>query len=199
LAEWINLAEGFRCVSQHANAESAMWKLPEERPTIALMDINLPGMNGIECVRRLKPRMPDTQFVMLTVYEDSIHIFDALRAGAIGYLLKQTPWDRLISSLRDVCIGGSPINGYIARKIIQSLQVQPLDVPETAHLSARERQVLDLLARGHFYKEIIASLGITMSTMNTHVRHIYEKLHVHSRAEAIAKLTSIRAKKSREN
>jgi DNA-binding NarL/FixJ family response regulator len=187
IAERIDLADGFRCVSQHPNAESALWELPVKRPAIVLVDINLPGRNGIECVRLLKPQMPETQFVMLTVYEDSIHIFDALRAGAVGYLLKQIRWDRLILSLQQVSIGGSPINGYIARKIVQSLQEAPLKI-EAAKLSDRERQVLELLVRGSMYKEITSALGISMPTLNTHVRHIYEKLHVHSRAQALAKI-----------
>jgi DNA-binding NarL/FixJ family response regulator len=191
LAEWINLDEGFRCISQHANTESALHRLPAEKPAIVLVDINLPGLSGIECVRRLKPLMPETQFVMLTVYEDSNYIFDALRAGAIGYLLKQTQWVQLMAALKQVCVGGSPINGYIARKIIQSLQEPRLEAVEEAKLSARERQVLELLARGYLYKEITSSLGISFYTVNAHVRHIYEKLHVHSRAQAIAKFSKV--------
>jgi DNA-binding NarL/FixJ family response regulator len=170
LAEWINQAPGFHCLSQHA---------------IALMDINLPDLTGIECVRRLKPVMPETYFVMLTVYEDSNHIFDALAAGAVGYLLKQTPCDQLIKSLKQVCAGGSPMSGYIARKVVQFFQQNRQTMPGVEALTARERQVLELLARGYLYKEITESLGITASTVNAHVRSIYEKLHVHTRTQAV--------------
>ena len=120
LSDWIRHAPGFRYVSQHENGESALAKLPLEKPNVALMDINLPGMNGIECVRQLKPRLPDTQFVMLTVYEDTDHIYDALSGGASGYLLKQTPRAELLAALKDVYAGGSPMTSNIARKVVQS-------------------------------------------------------------------------------
>ncbi len=189
LTGWINLTEGFQCISSHATAESALAHLPEEKPASVLMDIKLPGLNWIECVRRLKPLITGTQFVMLTVYEDANHIFNALAAGATGYLLKQTPCDELIASLKQVNDGGSPMTGYIARKVVQSFQ--PQGVPEPEGLTPRERQVLELLARGYFYKEITESLGISMSTVNTYVRRIYEKLHVHSRAQAMAKFPEL--------
>ncbi len=194
LAEWINLAEGFRCVSEHHNAGSALAQLPTNKPDIVLVDINLPDFSGIECVRRLKPMMPGTQFVMLTVYEDSNHIFSALEAGAVGYLLKQTPCKQLIASLKQVNEGGSPMTGYIARKVVQSFQPQlanhaRFDGAAVEGLTAREREVLELLARGYFYKEITESLAISKSTVNTHVRNIYEKLHVHTRGQAVAKLS----------
>lgn len=195
LAEWINLADGFRCIGQHGNTRSALKNLPVEKPAIVLVDINLPDLSGIECVRRVKPLMPETQFVMLTVYKDSNHIFDALAAGAVGYLLKQTPCKQLIASLRQVSEGGSPMTSYIARKVVQSFQERivrgiHLDAPAAESLTARERQVLELLARGHFYKEISEDLAISASTVNTHVRHIYEKLHVHTRGQAIAKFNT---------
>ena len=188
LTDWVNCAEGFLCHSVHDSAESALAKLPTEKPSIVLVDINLPGQTGIECVRRLKPTMPDTQFMMLTVYEDTGHIFDALKAGASGYLLKRTPREELIAALKHVQDGGSPMTSYIARKVVQSFYQSPADLPETEGLSPREREVLELLARGYFYKEITEALGISISTVNTHVRRIYEKLHVHSRAQAVAKL-----------
>jgi DNA-binding NarL/FixJ family response regulator len=190
LTEWINHAEGFRCISAPNNAENAFAKLPQEKPRIVLMDINLPGQSGIECVRRLKPMMPDTQFVMLTVYKDTKHIFDALKAGACGYLLKRTPREELIASLKQVREGGSPMSGYIARKVVQSFHELPKKI-ETEGLSPREREVLELLAQGYFYKEITETLGLSISTVNTHVRHIYEKLHVHSRSQAVAKLADM--------
>jgi DNA-binding NarL/FixJ family response regulator len=191
LTGWIDRTPGFRCHTVHGSTESALAKLPEEAPRIVLVDINLPGQTGIECVRRLKPVMPDTQFVMLTVYEDTAHIFDALKAGASGYLLKRTPCDELIASLKQVNEGGSPMTSYIARKVVQSFYEAPAERVETEGLSPREREVLELLASGYFYKEITEVLGISMSTVNTHVRRIYEKLHVHSRAQAVAKLASM--------
>ena len=196
LTEWINRAEGFRCHTVHDSAESALAKLPEEKPRIVLVDINLPGQTGIECVRRLKATMPETQFVMLTVYEDTAHIFNALKAGASGYLLKRTPREELIASLQLVNEGGSPMTSYIARKVVQSFyQCAPEATAQTEGLSPREREVLELLARGYFYKEITEALGISISTVNTHVRRIYEKLHVHSRAQAVAKLAEMPGRK----
>ena len=187
LVEWIELADGFQNLSQHANAESALAQLPVRKPGIVLMDINLPDQTGIECVRRLKPILPDTQFVMLTVYEDSNHVFDALSAGATGYLLKQIPCVQLLKSLKQVCDGGSPMSGYIARKLVQFFQQDRPTAPGLESLSARERQVLELLARGFLFKEITESLGISLPTVNAHVRHIYEKLHVHSRTQAVVR------------
>ena len=187
LTGWINRMEGFRCHTVHGTAESALAKLPGEAPQIVLVDINLPGQNGIECVRRLKVLMPDTQFVMLTVYEDTAHIFDALKAGASGYLLKRTPYTELSAALKQVHEGGSPMTSYIARKVVQSFYQAPPESLQAGVLSPRERDVLELLARGYYYKEITEVLGISMSTVNTHVRHIYDKLHVHSRAQAVAK------------
>ena len=191
LTGWVNRAEGFRCHTQHSSAESAIAKLPQENPRIVLVDINLPGQTGIECVRRLKTIMPETQFVMLTVYEDTAHIFDALKAGASGYLLKRTPCEELTASLKQVHEGGSPMTSYIARKVVQSFYQAPTQRIEAEGLSPREQEVLELLARGYFYKEITDTLGISMSTVNTHVRRIYEKLHVHSRAQAVAKLADM--------
>jgi DNA-binding NarL/FixJ family response regulator len=191
LAEWIRRAEGFRCVSEHGSAESALAQVPAKRPTVVLMDINLPGMNGIECVRRLKPLLPDTQFVMLTVYEDADHIFDALAAGASGYLLKQTPFNELLAALKEVHSGGSPMTSNIARKVVQSFQQFRPASTEGEDLSPREHEVLNLLARGYLYKEIAESLGISVPTVNTYIRRIYEKLHVRSRAQAVAKYAHI--------
>lgn len=193
LAGWINRAEGFSCVSSHGSGEEALEKIQECLPEIVLMDINLPGINGPECVRRLKPLLPQTQFVMLTVYEDSDHIFQALQAGATGYLLKQTRRAELISGLRDVHAGGSPMTANIARKVVQCFhqQTPPPALEEGAVPSPREREVLDLLARGYLYKEIAEALKISLVTVNTYVRRIYEKLQVHSRSQAIAKYTGM--------
>ena len=192
LAEWIRGAEGFKCVGVHENAATALASLPQEKPSVVLMDINMPGMSGVECVRRLKPQMMDTQFVMLTVYEDPDHIFTALSAGASGYLLKRTPRAQLLAAVRDVHAGGSPMSSNIARKIVQSFQRFNSALPsEQNNLSPREREVLELLARGFLYKEIAETLNISMPTVNTHIHRIYEKLHVRSRAQAIARFTHV--------
>jgi len=191
LVDWINRAEGLRCVSNHGSGEDALESVPALKPEIVLMDINLPGMNGPECVRRLKPLLPDTQFMMLTVYEDSDHIFQALQAGATGYLLKQTPRATLMSALREVKSGGSPMTANIARKVVKAFHQITAPQTGTAELSTRESEVLQLLAQGYLYKEIADSLGISLPTVNTYIRRIYEKLHVRSRAQAIAKFAYI--------
>ena len=146
-------------------------------------------MNGIECVRKLKPRLPDTQFVMVTVYEDANHIFNALSAGASGYLLKQMRRSELLDALKDVHAGGSPMSSQIARKVVQTFHRNETEDAdgETVELSPREREVLELLARGYLYKEIAEMLKISVQTVNTYIRRIYEKLHVRSRAQAVAK------------
>ena len=191
LTEWIRGADGFKCVGVHENAEAAVAALPQEKPSVVLMDINMPGMSGIECVRRLKPQMPGTQFMMLTVYEDPDHIFKALSSGASGYLLKRTPRSELLAAVMDVHAGGSPMSSNIARKIVQSFQRFNTSPTETDNLSPREREVLELLARGYLYKEIAEALHISVPTVNTHIRRIYEKLHVRSRSQAVAKFTHL--------
>jgi DNA-binding NarL/FixJ family response regulator len=186
LASWIRDAEGFQCAGEYDDAETALARLPLENPSVVLFDINLPGMNGIECVRRLKPRLPHTQFVMVTVYEDANHIFDALSAGASGYMLKQTKRNELIDALKDVHAGGSPMSSQIARKVVQSFRRTESETDGTNDLSPREREVIELLARGYLYKEIAEKLAISVPTVNTYIRRIYEKLHVRSRAQAVA-------------
>ena len=186
LARLIDGAPGFRCLSQHPTAESALQEMPKTSPEVVLMDINLPGVSGVECVKRLKPLLPGTQVIMLTVYQNTEHIFKALAAGATGYLLKQTPPAELLDAIRDVRNGGSPMSGHIARKIVQSFQ-QPVPAAHEANrLSPREAEVLGLLAKGFLYKEIADQTGLTYATVHTHIRHIYEKLHVRSRTEAVA-------------
>jgi len=191
LADWIRRAEGFRCVSEHGSAESALATLPAAKPEVVLMDINLPGLNGIECVRQLKPLLPGTQFLMLTVYEDADHIFNALMVGATGYLLKQTPRHELLAALKQVHAGGSPMTSNIARKVVQSFQRHSQAADGDVELSPREAEVLELLARGYLYKEIAEALAISLPTVNTYIRRIYEKLHVRSRAQAVAKYAHI--------
>ena len=188
LTGWIDAAKGFHCLSAYGSAEGALASLPKEAPDILLVDINLPRMNGIECVRRLKPLIPKTQFLMLTVYADTDHIFNALAAGASGYLLKETGQKELIASLKLTYEGGAAMTSQIARKLVQSFQPQP-GKPEPTGLTPREQAILKLLSRGDYYKEIADSLGISVHTVCTHIRHIYEKLHVRSRAQAIAKYT----------
>ena len=189
LAGWIRSADGFKLAGEYDDAESAIAELPQSKPSVVLFDINLPGINGIECVRRLKPRLPETQFVMVTVYEDVNHNFDALAVGASGYLLKQTKRHELLDALKDVHAGGSPMSSQIARKVVQSFRRNETETAggEEVVLSQREREVLELLARGFLYKEIADKLQIGVATVNTYIRRIYEKLHVRSRAQAVAK------------
>ena len=187
LAGWITRAPGFRLAGEWGDAESALSGLAEKKPDVVLVDINLPGMSGVEAVKQLKPRLPATQFVMLTVYEDADHIYNALAAGATGYLLKQTPRQELLSALEDVHRGGSPMTSNIARKVVQSFRQDSAPATAGAELSPREQEVLELLARGYLYKEIADRLNITVPTVNTYVRRMYEKLHVRSRAQAVAK------------
>ena len=187
LAGWVNQAKGFRCVSEHDSVESALPQLPGINPDVVLVDINLPGQNGIQCVGQLKPVMPRTQFLMVTVYEDSDHIFDALAAGASGYLLKRTPREELLTSIKQVYEGGSPMTSNIARKVVQSFLRPAPQADASANLSPREGEVLELLACGYLYKEIAEKLGISVATVVTYIRRIYEKLHVRSRAQAVAK------------
>ncbi|NLH75377.1 MAG: response regulator transcription factor [Verrucomicrobia bacterium] len=187
LARVINRAEGFRCASQHASAEEALKELPQIAPDVVLMDINLPGMNGVECVRQLKPLLPKTQIVMLTVYEDTENIFNALAAGATGYLLKRTSKDELLAAIREVQAGGSPMTAHIARKVVQSFQRPAPAAEPTENLSEREREVLELLSQGFLYKEIADKLGVGYETVHTYIRRIYEKLQVRTRTEAVAR------------
>lgn len=192
LAEWIRGADGLKCVGVHTNAEAALVALPQEKPSVVLMDLNLPGVSGIECVRRLKPQMLETQFIILTVYDDSDHIFKALSFGATGYMLKRTPRAEWLTAIKDVHAGGSPINCSIARKIVQSFQrFSGNTAAEPDNLSPREREVLELVARGYRSREIAKSLHIGLTTVHTHIRRIYKKLHVCSRSQAIARFTHI--------
>ena len=187
LARVLNRAEGFRCVSQYGDAESALEALPKERPEVVLMDINLPGMNGVECARKLKQTSPQILVIMLTVYEDTENIFNALAAGASGYLLKRTKSAELLEAIREVQRGGSPMTTHIARKVVQSFQKAGPSPQPTENLSQREQEVLDCLSQGFLYKEIAEKLGISYETVHTYIRRIYEKLQVRTRTEAVAK------------
>lgn len=187
LARVISRAEGFQCVGQYATAEEALEAIPKERPNVVLMDINLPGMNGVECVRQLKLLAPETLVVMLTAYEDTENIFNSLAAGASGYLLKRTTSAELLAAIRDVQKGGSPMTTHIARKVVQSFQKAGPSPQPTENLSQREQEVLDCLSQGLIYKEIAEKLGISYETVHTYIRRIYEKLQVRTRTEAVAK------------
>ncbi len=194
LAGWIASADGFQFVSQFGTAEDAISQLPHQEVDIVLTDIKLPGMSGVECVDQLKPQMPKTQFVMLTVYEDSDHIFDALRAGATGYLLKRTTYEELLAALKYVYVGGSPMNSYIARRVAQCFP-PPAREQEDTDLSPREWEVLKMMAQGFLYKEIADSMTISVRTVDTYARRIYEKLQVRSRAQAVAKYVTLPPRK----
>jgi DNA-binding NarL/FixJ family response regulator len=185
LARVIGRAEGFQCLSHYATAEAALEGLPKDRPNVVLMDINLPGINGVECVRQLKLVAPSILPVMLTVYEDTDNIFAALAAGAAGYLLKRTKSAELLEAIREVHRGGSPMTTHIARKVTQSFQ--RASSQSTENLSEREQEVLDCLSQGFLYKEIAEKLGISYETVHTYIRRIYEKLQVRTRTEAVAK------------
>lgn len=187
IATFLNASPGFHCVSIYGSAKAALQHLPADQPDVVLMDINMAGMDGIECARQLKTLTPAVQIVMLTVYEDTEKIFKALAAGATGYLLKRYEPDELLQAIRDVQAGGSPMSNSIARKVVASFQTAgPSDTREN-FLTSREQAVLDSLARGLAYKQIGDELGISINTIRTHLRHIYEKLHVQSRTEAVAK------------
>jgi DNA-binding NarL/FixJ family response regulator len=188
IAAFVNGSPGFRCVSAFPTGEAALLHLPKEWPDVILMDIHLTGMSGIECVRRLKAMRPEVQIVMLTVYEDPDQIFAALAAGATGYMLKRLTPARLLDAIHEVHAGGSPMSHSIARKVLASFQ-KPGPSAEMSRMSPREQMVLDCLAKGFTYQKTADTLKISLDSVRTYVRRIYEKLHVHSRTEAVAKYT----------
>ena len=183
----IDSSEGFACNEVYATAEDALHGLPDTQPDVVLMDINLPGINGIECVKRLRHICGETLFIMSTVYEDDDNIFESLKAGASGYLLKKTMPARILEAILEVYQGGSPMSTQIARKVISSFQ-QKDGIDESNILTPKEKEILKALSRGLRYKEIAAEMAIGMETVRTHARHIYEKLHVQSRTEALNKI-----------
>jgi len=191
LSSWLRQAKDIEVGSCHGDAPSALQALQLSQPDVMLVDINLDmsGMNGIEFVRKAKGFSPATQFIMLTVYEDVEHIFAALSAGATGYMLKRTPRKDLIAAIRDAHAGASPMNGHIARKVVEAFRQVPETADQLASLSPREDAILRLLAQGFLYKEIAMQLNISPFTVNNFIRRIYEKLHVNSRAQAVAKLS----------
>ncbi len=193
LTRMIDSAPGFHCLSAYPDALTALKGISTNRPDVVLMDINLPGMLGTECVSRLKSLAPTLPVLMLTVYDDSEQVFKSLMAGATGYLLKRTPANKLLEAIREINSGGAPMSRQIARRVVQFFQdikQEPAEArraPEVKNLTEREDQVLALLAKGHAYKEIADLLNISFETVRTHVRAIYDKLHVHSRTEATLK------------
>jgi DNA-binding NarL/FixJ family response regulator len=190
IGTFVNGSPGFRCVSNYSNAEAALKGLPEDKPDVVLMDINLGGMTGIECVERLKAIAPRMQVLMLTVYEDTDQIFKALEAGATGYLLKRSSPTKLLQAIREIHAGGSPMSSSIARKVVASFQKSKQGGEKPTHLSPREEMVLNCLAKGLTYKQIADQLDISIDTIRTYLRRVYEKLHVQSRTEAVAKYLS---------
>ncbi len=187
IAGYLAAAGNIQCLSAYANARDALAHLPKDLPDVILMDINLGEMDGIECVRRLTAVMPEARVLMLTVFEDSEQIFRALAAGASGYLLKRVSPKKLLEAIEEVVAGGSPMSAPIARKVVQSFKAAPAKGDETLDLSERERAVLDALAEGLAYKQIADHLNISIHTVRNYIRRIYEKLHVRSRTEAVAK------------
>ena len=187
LANQIRQTHGFACAGCYQNGEDALNHMPRNIPDVVLMDINLPKMSGIDCVRKLKGLIPATHVLMLTVYEDSEKIFNSLLAGASGYLLKRTPQAEILEAIRDVHGGNSPMTGHIARKVVQYFNQRGSANTEIEKLSKREKEVLDCLAQGMPYKEIADLLGVSIDTVRVHIKGIYGKLHVHSRGEAVAK------------
>ena len=192
LEEIISMSDGYKCVGTMSTADEAIRKLPLIKPDVVLMDINLGGgETGIDCVRELKPTMPSTNFMMCTVYEEDEKIFEALNAGASGYILKKTAPGKLLEAIRELYLGGAPMSSQIARKVVAAFQKQTV-IPgasesELATLSNREKEILELLSRGLMYKEIAAALFISQETVRKHVYHVYEKLHVSNRVEAVNK------------
>jgi len=187
LARLINDALGYSCACVCSTAEEALKQIPRAMPDVVLMDIQLPGASGIECTRKLKQAMPGLQILMLTVYEDNDRIFNALQAGASGYLLKRAEPEEILQAVGEVKAGGAPMSSQIARRVVESFR-KPLSVSDVdLALSAREQEILGLLTRGYSNKEIAVQMHISLPTVCTHLQHIYQKLHVRGRTEAVAK------------
>ncbi|MBL8188156.1 MAG: response regulator transcription factor [Acidobacteria bacterium] len=183
----INGTEGFRCMGAYYSAEEAMEKIGKEVPDVVLMDIGLPKMSGIEATRQLKAHYPKLLILMLTVYDDDERIFNSLCAGACGYLLKKTPPARLLEGIQEAANGGSPMTPEIARRVVELFQQFHPPVQADYQLSAHEVRLLKMLAEGHSYRSAATVLGVTPHAVSFHLRNIYEKLHVHSKSEAVAK------------
>jgi DNA-binding NarL/FixJ family response regulator len=187
LAILIDGAGDIRCISSHPTAEDALKHIVLKKPDVVLMDINLPKMSGIECVRKLKALLPKLQILMLTMYEDDDQVFQSLMAGASGYLVKRTSPAEILKAIEEVHSGASPMSGRIARTVVEYFQKLQSAAPEQEHLSKREQEILELLVKGYRYKEIADSLSVSFETVRSHLKNIYAKLHVHSRTEAVVK------------
>jgi DNA-binding NarL/FixJ family response regulator len=187
LVELLGRSPALRCVGAHPDGEQALESIPAEHPDVVLMDINLPGMSGVECVGHLKAQMPKLQVLMLTTYEESELIFDSLRKGASGYLLKNMPPKEILQAVEQVHAGGSPMSMQVARKVVSHFQQIKQPASEVEQLTGREQEILALLARGYLYKEIADQLAISPSTVRAHLHTIYGKLHVQSRTQAVVK------------
>ncbi len=187
LAAIINMTDGFKVLKTFANAEDALQNLSLLQPEIVIMDINLPGISGIECIRRVHEKNRSIQFMMFTIYENSDTVFEALEAGATGYILKNSSPSKIIESLQELNQGGSPMNAEIAKKLVMHFQKQTFSQNEY-HLTPKEQTILNLMSKGYLYKEIAGELKNTVNTIKQHIRHIYEKLHVQNKAEAINKV-----------
>ncbi len=182
---------GMRTVSRYSNGSQAVIHLPNDRPSVVIMDLQMPKMSGIEAITIIKPLLPETQFLVLTSHSDDEQVFDSLAAGATGYLLKRSTPAEILQSIGDIHAGGSPMSSYIARKVVQSFTknntAKTKKKPPLSALSPREDKIVSLLAQGHLYKEIATTLGISLDTVRTHIRRVYEKLQVNSRTEAVVK------------
>ncbi len=187
LTKLVGAARGFRCVAACASGEEALQKLPPLKPEVVLMDLNLPQMSGTECIHRLKGLLASTQIIVLTVYEDSEHIFRALKAGASGYLLKRSDPEEVLEAIKNAREGGAPMSSQIARRVVHSFHEPTPTGLDTTALTDRETEILSCLSRGFANKEIADKMSISVPTVRTHLRHIYKKLHVRSRTEAIVK------------
>jgi DNA-binding NarL/FixJ family response regulator len=188
LENLIKDSENFLLLSSHPNAEAAQNEIPKEQPQIVIMDINLPGMSGIDCIRKIKKDCPDTQFMMYTIFEDDDKVFEALEAGASGYLLKKIPKEKIMDALLELHEGGSPMSTQIARKVIKSFQQKNQLNEESNLLTPKEKEVLELLSKGFLYKEISEKLHISLNTVKQHIHKTYGKLHVCNRTEAVIKI-----------
>jgi len=188
LRNYLKRTDDFELLGDYQTAEEAIPVILSSLPDIVIMDIHLPGMNGIECIRKLRPDCPETQYMMFTVYENDDKVFEALQAGASGYLLKHTPLSQLAEALKELHAGGSPMSVHVARKLVKVFQSPPKSHPEVDLLSEREYEVLQLLSNGLLYKEISDQLSISIHTVRQHIHKIYEKLHVQNRTEALNKV-----------
>jgi DNA-binding NarL/FixJ family response regulator len=192
LAQLINATPGFRCTGAYASMEDALEKIPHNLPDLVLSDIGLPGMDGISGIAILKERFPELLILMLTVYDDNERIFDALCAGACGYLLKKTPWAKLVDALKEAVDGGSPMSPEVARRVINLFREIKPPKEATYELTPHEVRLLRMLVEGHSYKTAANELHVSVNTIKFHLRHIYEKLQVHTKSEAVAKAKALR-------